>query len=347
MGVQLGGLVEAKKVAIEDLAGRRIAFDGHNILYQFLAIIRGRGGEPLRDREGRVTSHLSGLIYRNSNLIEAGIRVAYVFDGKPHEFKARVIEQRREARREARVKYERALREGRPKEARLYGQRAVTATTDIVDDAKRLLTLMGVPWVQAPGEGEAQSAHMAQKGDVWAAASQDFDSLLFGAPRLVRNLSITGRRKLPRKNLYIKIEPEIIGLDTLLRQLGITREQLIDIGILVGTDYNPKGVKGVGPKTALKLVREHGSLEAALPHIRNAEFPFPVEEIRELFLNPRTTDDYRLEWTPPDADGIVEFLCEEHDFDRGRVMKAVEKIKRGYERGRERTTLERWFSPRT
>ena len=343
MGVQLGGIVEAGKVAIGDLASRSIAFDGHNILYQFLAIIRGRRGEPLRDREGRVTSHLSGLIYRNSNLIEAGIQVAYVFDGEPHEFKAEIIERRRGTRREAQKKYERAVREGRPEEARMYGQRAVTASSSIVEDAKRLLTLMGVPWVQAPGEGEAQSAYMARKGDVWAAASQDFDSLLYGAPRLVRNLSITGRRKLPRKKIYIKIEPELIELKAFLRDLKITREQLIDIGILVGTDYNPQGVKGVGPKTALRLMKEHGSLEAALPHIKNAGFPYPVEEIRELFLKPRITDDYGLEWRPPDAEGIIEFLCEVHNFDRGRVKKAVEKIEKGYVRGRERTTLERWF----
>jgi len=343
LGVQLGGLVEAGKVAIGDLAGRSIAFDGHNVLYQFLAIIRGRRGEPLRDREGRVTSHLSGLIYRNSNLIEAGIRVAYVFDGRPHEFKAEIIEKRRETRREAQVKYNRAIREGRPEEARLYGQRAVTASSALVDDAKRLLTLMGVPWVQAPGEGEAQSAHMARRGDVWGAASQDFDSLLFGAPRLLRNLSITGRRKLPRKNVYIKIEPELIDLKSLLGELGVTREQLIDIGILVGTDYNPEGVRGVGPKTALKLLKEHGSLEAAMPHIKKADFPYPVEKIRELFLEPRITEEYGLEWQPPEIDGVIEFLCEEHDFDRGRVKKALEKIKRGFERGRARTTLERWF----
>jgi len=345
LGVQLGDLVSARKIAIEDLAGRRIAFDGHNILYQFLAIIRGRRGEPLRDREGRVTSHLSGLIYRNANLIEAGIRIAYVFDGRPHELKAKTVEKRRKTRRQAQIRYERAIQEGKPEEARVYGQRAVMATTSIVDDAKRLLTLMGVPWVQAPGEGEAQSAYMARKGDVWAAASQDFDSVLFGASRLVRNLTITGRRKLPRKNLYIKIEPELIDLDGVLRQLEVTREQLIDVGILVGTDYNPKVMKGIGPKTALKLVKEHGSLDAARQHIEKAEFPFPVEDIRELFLRPEVTDGYKLKWRPPDVEGIVEFLCEERDFDEGRVAKAVGKIQRGYERGRERTTLERWFKP--
>ncbi len=343
MGVQLGDLVEPRKVSIEDLAGRSIAFDGHNILYQFLAIIRGRQGEHLKDSQGRVTSHLSGLIYRNANLMEAGVRIVYVFDGRPHQFKRRVIERRQEVRQQARVRYEKAVREGDRERARRYGQQAVLATRDVVADAKRLLTLMGIPWVQAPGEGEAQSAYMAAKGDVWAAASQDFDSLLYGAPRYVRNLSITGRRKLPRKNVYIKIEPELIELDKLLKKLEFSRGQLIDMGILIGTDYNPDGVKGVGPKTALKLIREHGSLEEAVPHLKNPEFPHPVGEIKELFLNPRTTDDYDLEWRKPDTAGIIGFLCGEHSFSQSRVMNAVEKMHRGFEKSGERTTLDRWF----
>ena len=345
MGVKLGGLLEAKKVAIEDLAGRQVAFDGHNILYQFLASIRGRTGEPLKDSQGRVTSHLSGLIYRNSNLIEAGVRIAYVFDGVPHTFKRKVIRERQQVRRVARRKYETAVKEGKPEEARLYGQASVSATTDIVADAKRLLTLMGVPWVQAPGEGEAQSSYMALKGDVWASASQDFDCLMFGAPRLLRNLSITGRRKLPRKNVYIKIEPELLELERFLQETELTREQLIDVGILVGTDYNPDGIKGVGPKTALKLVREHGSIEEALPHIKNAEFPHPVDEMRDLFLNPRTTDDYTLEWGAPDRAGIIAFLCGERDFSRDRVVKAIEKMESGHKKSKGRVTLERWFQP--
>ena len=345
MGVKLGGLVEAKKIAIDDLSGRKIVMDGHNVLYQFLAIIRSRQGEPLRDREGRVTSHLSGLIYRNSNLMEAGVRVAYVFDGEPHVFKRRVVRARSKVRREARVRYDEAVREGRADDARRYAQQAATVSTDIIADAKRLLSLMGVPWVQAPGEGEAQSSYMAMRGDVWGSASQDFDSLLYGTPILLRNLSISGRRKLPRKNVYIRIEPEMIELGRFLRELELTREQLIDVGILVGTDYNPDGVKGVGPKTALKLIRKHGSIEEAIPHIRNAEFPHPVEEIRALFQSPRTTDEYVLDWVPPDREGIVDFLCGERDFDRGRVLKAVERIGRGFSRGRERTTLDQWFRP--
>jgi len=343
VGVKLGDLVEARKLAIDDLAGRAVAFDGNNILYQFLSIIRGRSGEPLRDQHGRVTSHLSGLIYRNSNLMEAGVKIVYVFDGRPHRFKRTVIKRRQETRKKAEKRYEKAVKEGDAEKARRYGQQAVLATTDIVEDSKTLLTHMGVPWVQAPGEGEAQTAYMAAKGDVWGAASQDFDSLLYGAPRHIRNLSITGRRKLPRKNVYIKIEPELLELDKIMRDLEVSRVQLIDIGILVGTDYNPEGIRGVGPKTALKLVKEHGTLEGALPYIKDAEFPHPVDEIRELFRNPRTTDDYGLEWRKPDTAAIIGFLCGEHSFSQSRVMNAIEKMNKGYARTGQETTLDRFF----
>jgi len=343
MGVQFGNLVTPRKISIDDLTGRTIAFDGNNILYQFLAIIRGRQGEPLKDSEGRVTSHLSGLIYRNSNLIEAGIKIVYVFDGRPHQFKRTVISRRREVREKAKVQYEKAVKEGDKEKARQYGQRAVVTTTNMFDDSKRLLSLMGIPWIQAPGEGEAQAAYLASKGVVYGAASQDFDSLLYGAPKHIRNLSITGRRKLPRKNVYIKIEPEIIELQKLRSDLNLTQEQLIDIGILMGTDYNPDGIKGVGPKTALKLIQTHGTIEKAIPHIKNADFPHPVDEIRELFLKPRVTDDFELNWEKPDTAGLIGFLCGERNFSQSRVMNAIEKINKGFKLTGERTTLDMFF----
>jgi len=343
MGVKLGDLTDVKTLDLDGLMGRTICFDGHNILYQFLAIIRGRRGEPLRDHEGRVTSHLSGLIYRNSKLVESGIRVVYVFDGEPHKFKTQVIKERKKSRQSAKEKYEQALEEGDREGARLYGQQAIVATTDIVEDAKTLLSLMGIPWVQAPGEGEAQSAYMARREDVWASASQDYDSILYGAPRLIRNLSITGRRKLPGKKVYIKVEPELIELERMLKDLEISREQLIDLGILVGTDYNPDGIKGIGPKTALKLIKKHGNLEKAIEHIDNAEFPHPVNEIRELFSEPRTTDNYVLEWREPDTNAILDFLCRQHSFSRKRVVNAIERLQKGYRENKGRTKLDRWF----
>jgi flap endonuclease-1 len=343
VGVLLGNIVEARKLTISELKGRAVAFDGNNILYQFLSIIRGRDGQPLKDRQGKITSHLSGLLYRNSNLMEEGVKVVYVFDGRPHKFKTTVLERRHEVRMEAKKEYEKAIKEGDEERARRYGQQSVVASTDIIADAKELLTLMGIPWIQAPGEGEAQTAYMSSKGDVWGAASQDFDSLLYGAPRHIRNLSITGRRKLPRKNVYIRIEPELLELEKVKKDLGLNQNQLIDLGILIGTDYNPDGIKGVGPKTALKLITEHGSLEAALPHVKNADFPHPVEEIKELFINPRITNEYNLEWNKPDVAGIIGFLCAEHNFSQQRVLSAVEKMQKGMDQKATRTTLERFF----
>ncbi len=343
MGVQLSDIVNGRKLSIEELQGRAVAFDGNNILYQFLSIIRGRDGQPLKDRKGRVTSHLSGLLYRNSNLMESGTRIIYVFDGKPHEFKKTVIKRRRDVRKEAKKEYQKAVEEGDSEKARRYGQQSMVATMDIVSEAKELLTLMGIPWVQAPGEGEAQTAHMAKREEVWGAASQDFDSLLYGAPRHIRNLSITGRRKLPGKNVYVKVEPELLELEKVKKDLGLTQSQLIDIGILVGTDYNPDGVKGIGPKTALKLIKKHGNIQDAISQIKNAKFPHPIEEIKELFLNPRVTNDYTLEWKNPDVAGLVGFLCAEHNFSQKRVMSAVKKMKKGLENDTKRTTLDRFF----
>ena len=343
MGVQLGDIVDARKLNIDELQGRAVAFDGNNILYQFLSIIRGRDGQPLKDRQGRITSHLSGLLYRNSNLMEQGVKIVYVFDGPPHQFKQTVLKRRQETRKAAKKEYEKAVEAGDREKARRFGQQAVVASTDVISEAKELLSLMGIPWVQAPGEGEAQTAYMASKGDVWGAASQDFDSLLYGAPRHIRNLSITGRRKLPRKNVYIKIEPEMLELDKVKRDLGLNQSQLIDLGILVGTDYNPDGIKGIGPKTALKLIKQHGNIDEAIPHIKNAEFPHPVEEIKELFLNPRTTSEYSLEWNKPDVAGLIGFLCAEHNFNQQRVMNAIEKMQKGFEQKASRTTLDRFF----
>jgi flap endonuclease-1 len=213
----------------------------------------------------------------------------------------------------------------------------------MADDAKRLLKLLGIPWIQAPSEGEAQAAHLAKKRDTDFCASQDYDSLLFGAPQLIRNVTISGRRKLPRKNVYIEVVPEIVELGKVLSELGITHEQLVDIGILVGTDFNPEGVKGIGPKTALQLIKEHGTLEKVLPVLKNPEFPVEPQRIRDIFLHPDVTDNYPLVWLEPDVDGVVEFMCRERDFDEERVRKALEKMGTGIRKTKGATTLEQWF----
>jgi flap endonuclease-1 len=213
----------------------------------------------------------------------------------------------------------------------------------MAEDSKRLLDFMGIPWIQAPSEGEAQAAHLAKRRDADYCASQDYDSLLFGAPKLVRNVTISGRRKLPSKNIYIEVVPEVVELESVLKECGISYEQLIDVGILIGTDFNPEGVKGLGPKTALKLIKEHGNLENALPNLKNAEFPAEPQRIREIFLHPKVTDNYKIKWEEPDVEGVVDFICRERDFSEDRVRKALEKMRKGTEKLKGKTTLEKWF----
>ena len=331
------------KTDLKSLSGKSIAIDAYNALYQFLAIIRQPDGTPLKDRTGRITSHLSGLFYRTANLVKMGIKVVYVFDGVPPALKEVEIKRRAKVKAEALVKYERALQEGRMEEARTYAQMTSRLKDYMAEDSKRLLTQMGVPWVQAPSEGEAQAAHLARKGDTNYCASQDYDSLLFGAPMLVRNVTISGRRKLPRKPVYVEVVPEIIELDQVLKELNITHKQLIDIGILVGTDFNPEGVKGIGPKTALKLIKQHGSIEKLLPTRKETEFPVEPQRIREIFLNPKVTDNYKLTWKDPDIEGVVDFLCRERDFSEERVRKALKKMTEGLRKAKGKVTLETWF----
>jgi flap endonuclease-1 len=213
----------------------------------------------------------------------------------------------------------------------------------MIDDANKLLRYLGVPIVQAPSEGEAQAAFMAARGDVWAAVSQDYDSLLFGARRLVRNLAISGKRKLPMREAYVQVEPELVDLASTLQALQLSREQLVDLGILIGTDFNPEGFKGIGPRTALKLVREYGTLERIAELNKEVVLPPELDRIREIFLKPAVTSNYTLEWRESDLESLVRFLCEERDFNEERVRTAVERAKTAMAKESGKKTLESFF----
>ncbi|MEM0384783.1 MAG: flap endonuclease-1 [Candidatus Caldarchaeum sp.] len=342
MGVRLGDIIPeaaVEKTSLKALSGKTIALDAYNILYQFIATIRGPDGRALMDRRGRVTSHLSGLFFRTLNFLQEKVKPVYVFDGRPPEMKRQTVEKRATARRTAGQLYEEALEAGDVEAARRYAQRAASLERYMVESSVDLLKAMGVPYVMAPAEGEAQAAFMAAKGVVYASGSQDMDSLLFGSPRLVRNLSVVGRRKLPRRNEYVVVEPEIIHLDKLLTSLGISRDQLIDIGLLVGTDYSPP-VRGVGPKTALKIIREYGSLEKAL-EADAVTVDFDHVAVRRLFQQPLVTEDYRIEFGEPSEEDVISLLVDEFDFSRERVNKALEELRQSKTKS---TSLDEFFS---
>ena len=323
MGINLADIVISEPRTLEDFSGKILAIDAFNTLYQFLAIIRQPDGTPLMDHQGRVTSHLSGIIYRVSNFVAAGIKPAFVFDGEPPRLKARTIVARGEIKRRAEREWREAVEIGDLATARTKAMQTSRLTEEMVDQSKRLLDLLGFPWVQAPAEGEAQASAMARTGVAYAAASQDFDSLLFGSPRLVMNVAITGRRKLPRKDVYVDVQPEEISLEATLANLGITREQLVDMGLLIGTDFN-EGVKGIGPKKALALIKKHGALEPALEELE-VEIE-SKDEVREIFLKPNVLPNVELRFRDPDADGVRRMLCDEHDFSPDRINAALGKF---------------------
>ncbi len=326
LGVLLTPIIFRKELELDDLRGKSFAVDGYIVLHEFLAMIRDRAGTPLMDKDGNVTSHLVGLAFRTTRLIsDYGMSLVFVFDGKPPSLKMGEIEKRREARRKAEREYREAVERGDLPTA--FSRAVMTGglTRDLVDDAKRLLDLLGIPWVQAPSEGEAQAAYMARQGHVWASNSKDYDSLLFGAPRLIRFLSISGREWLPSKGRARRVCPELIDLEKFLDHLGINREQLIDLGILVGTDFND-GIKGVGPKTALKLVREHGRIEDMPPGIRD-KLPDTVDRIRDLYLNPDVTDDFSVQQGVLQEEELDAFLVGYRNFSTKRVQTLINRMR--------------------
>ncbi|MFA6214435.1 MAG: flap endonuclease-1 [Candidatus Micrarchaeia archaeon] len=340
MGVDLGD-VPKRAVALADLSGKRFAVDAYNAIYQFLSSIRQPDGTPLRDFSGNVTAHLAGIFYRNARLLEGGIRPIYVFDGKPPGFKSDVISQRAGRKAEAEAAWRNALEKGDMASAKKYAQASSRLTPAMVEESKTLLRAMGIPVVEAPSEGEAQASQLVIEGEADAAASQDMDCLLFGAPLLLRNLSVGGRRKLPGRSEYVDVEPEFIELQGALGALGVDRRQLVWMGILVGTDFD-EGVKGIGPKKALKIVKESKSLaEAAQKSGAGDELPL-FEAVEDFFLNPPVEKGVKVRAEAMDMGRIVEFLCGKHDFSEERVSRSCAAAEKSMKERGAQTRLGNW-----
>ena len=326
MGVDLGTLFRKEACSLTEFKDRVITIDAYNVLHQFLSSIRQRDGTPLKDSSGRITSHLSGLFYRTSNLIDARIKPIYVFDGKPHPMKEHIIRRRVARREQAEKDWEDALTRGDIKTAYVKAQQTSRVTSEIVDQSKELLDALGIPYVQAPSEGEAQASYMVKKEGYFAVGSQDFDCLLFGTPILARNLTLSGRRKLPNKQAYVKIGPELIHLHQGLKLLGLKQKQLVDMAILIGTDFNA-GVHGVGPKKSYQLIQKNGNVENVLATIGQSDVPTfsEISAIRQIFLEPDVTDDYQISWNVPDEEMVRKILCDRHHFSEERVASVFKK----------------------
>ena len=344
MGVNLTPIIIKTVLTLDDLRGKSFAVDANNYLYQFLALIRMPDGTPLQDSHGNITSHLAGLMFRSTRLLhDYDMQLVFVFDGKPPQLKQHEIMKRREMRQKATQEWQDALKKG--DYATAFSKAVMTSrlTQPLIEDAKTLLSLLGIPFVQAPSEAEAQSAYMAIKGDVWAASSKDYDSLLFGAPNLLRYLTISGREFLPSKGTSRPLKPELIELNMLLRRYNITREQLVDIALLIGTDFN-EGVKGIGPKTALNLIQKHNQIEDLPSDIKSQLEAQNYQTVRRVFVQPEVTQNYTIKYQEPNEDGLYEFLCEQRDFSKSRVETVIQRIKAFCKRERQ-AELKEWFSP--
>lgn len=344
MGIQISDIIPRKEITLKDLKGKIIAIDAFNILYQFLTTIRQADGTPLMDSKGNITSHLSGIFYRTINLMAEGIKPVYVFDGKPPKLKEMEAKRRRELKEIAQEKYEKAKTENNVEDMKKYSSQTVKMTDEIVNESKQLLVAMGVPVIQAETEGEAEAAIIAKRGYAWASASQDYDSLLYETPRLIKNLTLARKRKSPSGH-YVDTEIEMIEYQDVLDKLAINTEQLICLAILVGTDYNPGGVKGIGQKKALNIVQEYEFPVKIFEHVQNSdkyEIDFNWQEIFSQFKNFKGNHNEKLIFEKANPEKIKELLVKKHEFAEERIDSSLKKLEE-IEEQKKQTSLKEYF----
>ncbi|KAL0234699.1 hypothetical protein PCE1_001735 [Barthelona sp. PCE] len=332
------GVVEVER---EQFFSRVIAIDISVFIYQFLFAVR-QGGDVLRNKDGDVTSHIQGLLSRTIHLMEKGIKVVYVFDGKAPELKRQELDKRRERRTEATEKAAEAREEGNVEEMEKQEKRTASMKHNMADDCFKLLNLMGIPTIRSPSEAEAQCAELVKGGRVFAMASNDMDSLCYGIPTLLRNMGQKDSSK--RKLLEYR-------MDVILSELELTPEQFVDMCIMFGCDYIPR-IKGLGVETAYKLMKEHGSLEGVLQnlperHRKNLPDFYPFEEARRLFHDPdviKCENIPKFSWKRPKEKGLLKFLVEENSFSEQRVLSAIERLKKTKKHKRQ-SRIDSFFKP--
>lgn len=326
MGVKLKDLAYAKPITIEQLRGKILIVDAMNVLYQFMASIRQPDGTPLKTSKGIITSHIMGLFSRTMKLMSNNIKLAFVFDGKAPLLKMQERARRQKVKIDAKQRYDDAKLREDYTEMKKFAARTSNINQDMVNDAKELLLALGIPVIQAPSEGEAQASFMIAKGEGYAIASEDYDTLLFGAPKLVKGLSISQRKKKKDVLGYKKTEIELIELDETLNRLGINQEKLIALGIIIGTDFNPGGIKGIGPVNALKIVKRCKDLNEIFKEVNwDFHFNYPWQDVFNIF-NKKEYNEYHLKWKPINEAELKDLLINKFEFSEKTIDKKLKNL---------------------
>ena len=326
MGCNLRDLADAKETTMEAMRGKKVGIDSFLLAFQFLTTIRDRSptgdGGPLRADNGKVVAHLMGFLSRASTMLAKGVKPVFIFDGKHPDLKKEEMDARRAVREEAEKQWKAALEAGDYVTAQKMAQRCVKYTPEMVDESIEMLKLMGIPAFRAAAEGEAQAAVMAANGQLDAVATQDWDALLYGAPTVIRNFASDGSKRMGRI-----IRAQEIELEQILEDNQLTREQLIDLGIMIGTDFHP-GIKGIGPKTGLKLIKEFENIES-ICEAKQKDVPDKISEIREIFLNHPVVEvsDEELQQGNVDVEGLRKFLIDDRQFSQKRFDNAIDQLK--------------------
>lgn len=313
-----------KENEIKNYFGRKVAIDASMSIYQFLIAVR-QEGNMLTNEAGETTSHLMGIFYRTIRMVENGIKPVYVFDGKPPDMKSGELAKRKEKRDVAEKALQQAEEAGDTENVEKMQKRLVKVTRQHNDECKELLKLMGIPYVEAPCEAEAQCAELVKTGKVYATGTEDMDALTFGTTVLLRHLTFSEARKLPIKEYYV---------DRILSETGLSLDEFIDLCILLGCDYC-ESIKGVGPKRAMELIRQHKSIDEILKHIDKKKYTIPenwmYKEARALFKEPDVTkgEDTDLKWLDPDESALIKFMCEDKGFAEDRIRNGCKKLTKG------------------
>jgi len=347
MGIAIGNLIADCKdtfVVNDSLKNKRLGVDAYNILYQFITNIRGIDGQPLKNDVGKITSHLNGLFYRMLNLLSTGAKFTFVFDGESHELKHKTKQERRDKRTIAKDKFDNATQTGNLEDMQKYAKQFASLDEDIIKESKELLNAMGISYINAPSEAEAQISYMTQNNQLDYTVSSDFDCLLFGSPNLVRNLTVSGKKKIPYKNIYLDVLPEIIRSECVFNKLNINREKLIWLSMLIGTDFNDK-IEGVGPKTALKLVKEYDSFDQIKNYLesKNKTFTFDYKEIENIFSNPNVDKNPKVILGEFNKSKIQEILINKANFSEERVKSAIDRFITEKDEKDKQKSISQWF----